>query len=149
MMSLSNIWPRKIDLFIYLILFSLIFQNRRILIFGVWIDYLNFLILIFVAYYIFFDIKNLRELLECKSLVSSMSIIFLIAIISQFQSFYIDFPITTIRQSAILNYPLLKGLTRLLQLFVLFLFSLCIVHYAKKDNFIKLITMAKFFIGYQ
>lgn len=130
-----------IDLIVCLTIFSLIFQSQKISLGITSVYYLYFLTIIFIAYYILSEIKSLKELFECKSFVSIAAIGFFIASISQFQSFYINFPITTINHGAILNYPLIKGLTRLLQVFVLFLFSLCIIHYAKRDNLNKIINI--------
>lgn len=121
---------------------SLTFHFLRIFIFNImFIKYAEIVIFLFILYYFLFEIQTINELFVNKTALSFTALILLLLTISQIQSIYIDFPITTIRPGAVINYPFVKSIIRLMQLLFFLIFSLCVAHYSVKRSFEKVVSM--------
>ncbi len=130
---------KKTKLLLLTVMISFVFEKEKTMILGSSFNYTYIFMMVFIFYYLICEIDYFRELITNKTFISFFSLFLLIAVVSQFQSFKIDFPITSIRPGAILNYPFIKGLTRIVETCALIIFSLCVAHYSNKTNLEKLI----------
>lgn len=144
LISAFGFLTRSIDYLLYITLIFLLLHTPMFYAFKVSVRYLDIFILFFIVYYLFFYVEKIDNLLATirhKTFLSLFALIFFVLVLSQVQSAYITFPITTIRPGAYANYPFIKSSLRLAQLFILFLFALCISHVAQKISWKKVVTM--------
>lgn len=132
---------KKTTLLVYFLLFTITIQDLRLILFKVSVRYSDLIMIFFIFYYLFYEVKKAEELFAAKNVLSFIALLFFILVVSQLQARFIDFPFTSMRPGAIANYPYIKSIVRLLQVALLMLFSLCIAHYANKISLRRIVKM--------
>lgn len=135
---------RRLEVLLYVTLIFLLFHTPTPPFFKFSLRYLDIFLLLFILYYLFFYVENFKDIftgLHQKKFLALFALAFFLMTLSQIQSVYITFPITTIHPGAISNYPFIKSSLRLLQVLFLFLFALCISHATHKISWKRMATM--------